>query len=142
MLFIYGSYLVFQLFSHKALFSDNNPENFKSTKYTGSGRSRFTRRKRNNEATEVQSQKDVEMGSVARMPDSTNAQADGAAFVGSQDEHTEESTAELRQQPTAGSEEGEGEVEEPTLSLPMTIGLLAVVTVVRTASRHTAEKTC
>lgn len=89
----------------------------------------------------------MEMGGIAQMPTSTSTQANGATSlpVGSQDGHTisaEESTAALQHQPTAGPEEGEVEVEEPILDLPTTIGLLAVVTVVRTASRHATENMC
>lgn len=135
LLFIYGSYLVFQLFSHKDLYRDDNPANFKSTKYADPSPFSLHRRKKNQdvEAQAQKTQNDVELGSVSRPQSRSSGQANGAPTVpiGSQDGHaafTDESTAALQGTQTVEAEEEE--VEEPTLSLPMTIGLLAVVTVI------------
>ncbi|GJE96599.1 calcium proton exchanger [Phanerochaete sordida] len=133
LLFIYGSYLVFQLFSHKDLYSDDNPENFKSTKYAPGKHFPINMhlRRRTTVAAEPK-RDDLEMGSVSRSQTRTSNQANGTVLT-SQDGHTasaDESTAALQHpDPEQAAEEVE-EVEEPMLTIPMTIGLLAVVTVI------------
>ncbi|KAJ6513321.1 Sodium/calcium exchanger protein-domain-containing protein [Mycena sanguinolenta] len=83
LLFIYGSYLFFQLYSHTTLYSDDSADVAKSTKYTPK-------------------EKKLKKG-------------DATPTVTS---------------PTTEVAHEEEEVEEPQLSVYMTIGLLAVVTVI------------
>lgn len=132
LLFIYGSYLVFQLFSHKDLYRDDNPENFRSTKYDKNTFARLNLKKRNAGPEPQGNTPDLEMGALSRTQTSASA-ANGlnAAAIGSQDGHTmsaDESTAALQHEHQAVEEEEEE--EGPVLNVPMTIGLLVVVTVV------------
>ncbi|KAJ6531729.1 Sodium/calcium exchanger protein-domain-containing protein [Mycena capillaripes] len=98
LLFIYASYLFFQLYSHATLYGDESGDAIKSTKYTP------REKKPKGNGTER-----------------TNTQ------VTSTDAHTDAETGS----PTAvgHEEEEEDEGEVPQLSMLMTIGLLAVVTV-------------
>ncbi|KAJ7324006.1 Calcium/proton exchanger [Mycena albidolilacea] len=93
LLFIYGSYLFFQLYSHATLYVDGNDE-FKSTKYP---------------------------------PKEKKTQGvKGSTGTGTGTDHG--SAASPTDAETQHEEEGE-DAEKPQLSLWMTIGLLAVVTV-------------
>ncbi|KAF7330512.1 hypothetical protein MVEN_02490700 [Mycena venus] len=94
LLFIYGSYLFFQLYSHATLYGDASGDIIKSTKYA-------PREKKNKD--------------------------------GKGDNHTGTDLTSTVASPTDAEtqhEEEEEEAEEPQLSLWMTLGLLAVVTVV------------
>ncbi|KAF7359886.1 Ca(2+)/H(+) antiporter [Mycena venus] len=94
LLFIYGSYLFFQLYSHATLYVDGNDE-FKSTKYPPKDK-------------KDPAGKDHAGTATGRDPGSGAAPSDP--------------------EPQREAEDEDG--EEPQLSLLMTIGLLAVVTVV------------
>jgi Ca2+:H+ antiporter len=117
---VYGSYLAFQLFSHKDLYRDDNPANFQSTRYP-KGQHPSVRRfipKR------FQRHEDVEMGA-------TNGEAqDASSSQPLADARPTPGSTELHSRTDSTAHEGGEEVEEPTLSVPITIGLLAVVTVV------------
>ncbi|KAJ7363973.1 Calcium/proton exchanger [Mycena albidolilacea] len=88
LLFIYGSYLFFQLYSHATLYGDTSDDIIKSTKYA---------------PREHKHKKGAAAGNEVTSPVDTE---------------------------TAATHEEEEEAEEPQLSLYMTLGLLAVVTVI------------
>ncbi|OBZ72492.1 Vacuolar calcium ion transporter [Grifola frondosa] len=98
LLFIYGSYLVFQLFSHKALYSDTSDDVFKSTKYAH--KTKFFKNRLTTEPEQI---------SEATATTSTHMNGDGDADV-------EAAVPEAAE-------------ETPQMSVALTIGLLAVVTV-------------
>ncbi|KAI0649267.1 calcium/proton exchanger [Trametes meyenii] len=103
LLFIYGSYLVFQLFSHKTLYDDAHPDVFKSTRYER------REKKARNEAVVAQ------------------REANGSSSL--TDHPLSLSPTPSHEDPEANTVAEPDEVEEPQMSVPMTIGLLAVVTV-------------
>ncbi|KAL1937456.1 hypothetical protein VTO73DRAFT_13179 [Trametes versicolor] len=107
LLFIYGSYLVFQLFSHKALYDERHMDVFRSTRYAP------REKKTNGEAASEANGSSIPLNGLTSSP---------AASV-SGDHDIEATTAA----PSVVVEEEEEEV--PQMSVPMTIGLLAVVTV-------------
>ena len=111
---VYGSYLVFQLFSHKDLYDDNHPDIFKSTKYQ--------RRLRGNAEAAVPLNR-ITSGSLTGSPPSTPSAGHQELPANGDAESTPAS------QPPSEAEE----VEIPQMSVPLTIGLLAVVTVVSPA---------
>ena len=120
---VYGSYLVFQLFSHKALYDDDHPDRFQSTKYD---------RSKKNEASSGEPTPAPNNGSAIRLSKfrifgihtsstaTPTSSPDGSIHrdVGAVEEG---SNAEGQQQ---------DEAEKPKMSVPLTISLLAVVTVV------------
>ena len=117
---VYGSYLVFQLFSHKALYNDDHPDIFQSTKYV--------RRPKKNEAPGIEPPvapnnssaipllkfriPGIHTSSTATSTSSPNGSTNGDVEAGS------------------NAEEQPEEPETPKMSVPLTIALLAVVTVV------------
>ncbi|KAI0671600.1 Sodium/calcium exchanger protein-domain-containing protein [Trametes maxima] len=103
LLFIYGSYLVFQLFSHKTLYDDAHPDVFKSTRYE-------------------RREKKAENGAVI-----AQREANGSSSL--TDQPLSLSPVASHEDPEANTVAEPEEVEEPQMSVPMTIGLLAVVTV-------------
>lgn len=105
---VYGSYLVFQLFSHKALYDERHMDVFRSTRYAP------REKKANGEAASEANGSSIPLNGLTSSP---------AASV-SGDHDIEATTAA----PSVVVEEEEEEV--PQMSVPMTIGLLAVVTVV------------
>ncbi|THH09302.1 hypothetical protein EW145_g2120 [Phellinidium pouzarii] len=114
LLFIYGSYLVFQLWSHANLYDDNSESNFKSTRYApGDEASAFNRLKkklhRRTTGANAESGEDVQANGDAVNGDPAHAPADGAEAEAAKVEEEEE--------------------EKPSMSLTMCIGLLIVVTV-------------
>ncbi|KAI0768060.1 calcium/proton exchanger [Trametes elegans] len=111
LLFIYGSYLVFQLFSHKTLYDERHPDVFKSTRYAP----------REKPAGSGESSSQVEGNSSSIPLTSVTGERVQNSPAGSVSHENDPEAA------TAAEEEEE--VEVPQLSVPMTIGLLAVVTV-------------
>ena len=121
---VYGSYLVFQLWSHATLYDDKHENNFRSTRYDPAlhAQLRYMRRtilRRRTQAPAQDLEKNdtnspVAHGNDAAMPNSnaTGTVSDGTTVAA---EHHEEE---------------EEEEEQPSMSFPMCIGLLAVVTVV------------
>ncbi|KAJ7274457.1 calcium/proton exchanger [Mycena haematopus] len=95
LLFIYGSYLFFQLYSHATLYGDGSADIVKSTKYTP--------REHKNKAAPKGDATGTDLTASATSPIDTE---------------------------TAVTHDQEEEVEEPQLSLYMTLGLLAIVTVI------------
>lgn len=105
LLFIYGSYLVFQLFSHKALYNDNGADIQETRGYEGQNpwlQLRLYRRK-------------------------------NAKLVQSPEQTGDEETAIIPTVPTEGADSERGletdSVVEPYMSIPVSLGLLVVVTV-------------
>lgn len=113
---VYISYLVFQLFSHKDLYQDNHPNTFQSTRYPERD---HKYRRRFNKAIGKKPKPDEEKAGDST---TTNGTADATANgdVVSEGTHTVASDVTV-------PEEDE---EQPILTIPMTIGLLVVVTVV------------
>ncbi|EJF64654.1 calcium/proton exchanger [Dichomitus squalens LYAD-421 SS1] len=120
LLFIYGSYLVFQLFSHKDLYDDKNPDIFKSTKYQKRNRNAAA----NGDSTSADGSSvplnRITSGSLAGSPPSSPS-------TGHQElPRNGDPESDPASQPTS-----EGEEEEtPQMSVLLTIALLTVVTVV------------
>ncbi|KZT73155.1 calcium/proton exchanger [Daedalea quercina L-15889] len=144
LLFIYGSYLVFQLFSHKELYEDGG-DVFRSTKYPA-GRTTLQkpswlhvpRRHNPNASSEPLTptgdrKGDYEMGGIATSPravdeniEPTRTASPRGSDTGSGSERG--SASEQGDIESQKRDDGE-EVETPLLSVPMTIALLVVVTV-------------
>lgn len=112
---VYISYLVFQLFSHKDLYQDNNPNNFQSTQYP---KRNHKYRNRFNKAIGKKPKPDEEK---AGDPTTSNGTADATSNGDAPDVMSSEGTHTV-----ASDEEDE---EQPILTVPMTIGLLVFVTV-------------
>ena len=112
--------MVFQLFSHKDLYDDNHPDIFKSTEYQGRGNQ--TQTQSSPAAAESATPLDrIAGGSLAVSLPPT-------PFAGHHGLPDPESA------PISQSRSEDEEVEIPQMSIGLTIGLLAVVTVVRTRS--------
>ncbi|KAL7279025.1 calcium/proton exchanger [Trametes coccinea BRFM310] len=120
LLFIYGSYLVFQLFSHKALYDEKHSDVFRSTQYAG------REKKRAAAAESSAAEQSSQNGSSIPLTSVTGERIQGSPSGSVSHEHDVE--AGTLANSTHGEAEEE-EVEEPQMSVPMTIGLLAVVTV-------------
>ncbi|KAI0822456.1 calcium/proton exchanger [Trametes gibbosa] len=118
LLFIYGSYLVFQLFSHKTLYDERHPDVFKSTQYE-------SREKKKALAANGDAASQVTEGNGSSIP--------LTSVTGDRFQHSptgsvsHENDVEAATAAPSVSEEEEEEV--PQMSVPMTIGLLVVVTV-------------
>lgn len=107
LLFIYGSYLVFQLFSHKDLYDDANPEVVKSTQYAPHRSARQYLRDR------------TEMRRVKK------AQKEGIDTF----EEPQPATHEDVENDAAVVDDEEEEPEQPKMGVWMTFGLLVSITV-------------
>lgn len=112
---VYGSYLVFQLFSHKALYDERHMDVFRSTRYTP----RDKKTAANGETTSEVNGSSIPLTGV------TGERYQGSPAASVSGDHDIEATTAA---PSVVVEEEEEEV--PQMSVPMTIGLLAVVTVV------------
>ncbi|KAJ8468869.1 hypothetical protein ONZ51_g9370 [Trametes cubensis] len=116
LLFVYGSYLVFQLFSHKALYDEKHEDVFRSTQYPG-------REKKKAMANgETNSQAEANGSSIPLNPVSSREPFQSSPTGSISQEHDAEAA-------TVAPPQEEEEVEVPQMSVPMTIGLLVVVTV-------------
>ncbi|KAH9856457.1 calcium/proton exchanger [Lenzites betulinus] len=119
LLFIYGSYLVFQLFSHKTLYDERHPDVFRSTQYEG--------REKKKAAVangETASQNTEGNGSSIPLTSVTGDRMQTSPTGSVSHEQDIEAAT-----PTMAEVVEEEEVETPQMSVPMTVGLLAVVTV-------------
>ena len=112
-LIVYGSYLFFQLYSHAALYSDEGGDASKSTPYTPRSK------KGKVDATPPTPNHGNTPSGAMMVQTSFQAANNTDAHNG----HLENGT------PTSANHENE-EHEKPMLSLPVTIGLLVIVTVV------------
>lgn len=134
LLFIYVSYIVFQLFSHKALYDDDGVDVIQSTRYAqreGGGHifprvnvnplAAIRKRREANADKEMLSQ-----GGVAANGEGINTVENGPATNGAV---ANGEGADLENGGAAQEEEQEQEVEEPTLNVLMSVVLLVAVTV-------------
>ncbi|PAV16682.1 Calcium proton exchanger [Pyrrhoderma noxium] len=112
LLFIYFSYLVFQLWSHASLYDDKHKDNFVSTRYDPETSAVVEKVK---SKLNYRSSKKQNGGGSSSAPGSENGSenGNGAQDLGAREEQKEE----------------EEEEEKPSMSLPMCIVLLIVVTV-------------
>jgi Ca2+/H+ antiporter len=100
---VYGSYLVFQLFSHKALYDDNSKDVSKSTEYAP--------RRTIRQVFDDRAEKKAKENGTWKEP-----------------EHPAEAAGDVEAH--AAETQDEEKPEMPKMSVAMTIALLAVVTVV------------
>ncbi|KAI0714467.1 Sodium/calcium exchanger protein-domain-containing protein [Cerioporus squamosus] len=123
LLFIYGCFLVFQLFSHKEMYDDENGDNFKSTRYKPKPKKEGKENeKRNMFGWPKASSTAVANGDAAATTTTTSSASTHSGPETAQDD-VEANGAE------GSHTEVEEEVEQPQMSVPLTIGLLVVVTV-------------
>lgn len=117
---VYISYLVFQLFSHKDLYRDDNPNNFQSTQYPKRDHNKY-RRKFNKAIGKKPKPDEEKAGDSTTLNGTADPTANGDAHdVVSEGTHTVASDGTVQEE----------EEEQPILTVPMTIGLLVFVTVV------------
>ena len=117
---VYGSYLVFQLFSHKDLYDDKSDQKFKSTKYTGPSAKERTKKFLRIPLTPV---KETQEGGVSEGP------ADSSAHIVRRQPDDDVHPVMDEEHGTTVVEGDDEDEEIPELSLPVTLGLLGVVTV-------------
>ncbi|KAH8109579.1 calcium/proton exchanger [Phellopilus nigrolimitatus] len=138
LLFIYGSYLVFQLWSHASLYDDNHKDNFKSTRYdesvtngnatavfdkfTGKVAKRLHIRQKGGEKSSEQAE-----SSNGHSNGHANGDANGFRRAENGEENNE--THDGTDVEAHAGKEPEEEVESPSMSLTMCIVMLIVVTV-------------
>ncbi|KAI0749572.1 Sodium/calcium exchanger protein-domain-containing protein [Daedaleopsis nitida] len=131
LLFIYGSYLVFQLFSHKDLYDDKNEDNFVSTRYAKRAK-KDKKAKEEKAAAAAAANGNGVVGNGNN--DSPSHSITGDAYVTSPSTSrsaTPEPIPAARhdvESPTNVDSEDEEE-ETPQMSVPLTIALLVTVTV-------------
>ena len=114
---------MFQLFSHKTLYDDNHPDIFRSTKYAP--RHKKTHKKKNEKKEQPNS------SAIHLMPMSPSNNPSSTDVDSSPTETAEPIVNTANGDIEAASSNAESiEVEEPQMSVGLTIGLLAVVTVV------------
>ncbi|KAI0360143.1 calcium/proton exchanger [Trametes cingulata] len=124
LLFIYGSYLVFQLFSHKTLYDDRHPDVFRSTRYAPREKKKDIANG-NGDGASTSSQHEAN-GSSIPLNNVTGEQYQSSPTGSvSHENDIEAAAAGVPRQGTAESVEE----EEPQMSVPMTFALLAAVTV-------------
>ena len=109
---VYGSYLVFQLFSHKGLYDDANPEVVKSTHYAPHRSARQYLRERTEMKRVKKAQKEGTY-EEPRVASPTDVENDAGAVH---------------------DDEEEDEPEQPKMGVWMTFGLLVAITVVQLCS--------
>ena len=120
---VYVSYLIFQLFSHKDLYDDNSGQKFQSTKYAPrTGPSAKERTKRFLRIPLSPVKEATEDSTIGGPADSSTH------IVPPQSEDNVRPAGTDEEQPPPTKTEVVDE-EIPALSLPVTIGLLGVVTV-------------
>ncbi|KAI0710014.1 Sodium/calcium exchanger protein-domain-containing protein [Earliella scabrosa] len=132
LLFIYGSFLVFQLFSHKDLYADNHEDTFVSTRYPSRKKKDDAKKMVEKQATTNGHANGVANGTATDTPTGTLTGGElvsspPSSRSNSPEHHTTEQDVEGR-----GSVDRVGDEEEeetPQMSVPLTVGLLVVVTV-------------
>lgn len=147
LLFIYGSYLVFQLFSHKDLYEDESPDVFKSTKYPHSPTPKTKQARQgwlaahwrrhgaddsNNSAEPLtplgETRRKLENGKVHN---STLVDDEGNELGRSSSPSNDvaASSSSTHTDVDAEAQHEEEQPEQPQLSVPLTVALLVTVTV-------------
>src|ERR1700761_2472973 len=117
----YGAYLVFQLWSHAHLYSDDSPDNFKSRQYPSRNNSvEHLRHDNNNDSTEAHST--AVFGNGSTSAPRSNLAPEETLAVDPQNNDLE------KQNKNHGEDDKDG--EEPTMSAWMSIATLVVVSVV------------
>ena len=117
----YGAYLIFQLWSHAHLYSDDAPDNFKSRQYPS----------RNNSTEQLahdNSNESPEAHSTAVFGNGSTA-AQRQTLAPEETPATDQQNRDLEKQNNNDGEEDK-DVEEPKLSAWMSIATLVAVTVV------------
>ncbi|KAJ3536062.1 hypothetical protein NM688_g6886 [Phlebia brevispora] len=122
LLFIYLCYIIFQLFSHKDLYADDNTEIMKSRKYPVRPPNQFTQKLRSR--VNHLRHHDVEAANGSGL---ALTELEGSPQSASLDSHADPEASAPDSHSLAETETPE--VEEPSMSVPMTIFLLAGVTV-------------
>jgi Ca2+:H+ antiporter len=121
---VYVSYLIFQLFSHKSLYDDKGGEKFQSTKYaprTGPSAKDRTKKFFRIPLSPV---KETQEDGTSEGP------ADSSAHIVPRQTDRDAGPSTDEERPGApAAEDDEADEEIPELSIPMTLGLLGVVTV-------------
>ncbi|KAK7690798.1 hypothetical protein QCA50_005898 [Cerrena zonata] len=117
LLFVYLCYLFFQLFSHKQLYGDESGDITKSTRYVSGVMTRFNR-----PAKPATNGGIIDGSTVALSPTSTSHQ-NGTTYPPS-------TTTAGPDEELGHDHHEEEEEEQPSMSLPLTIALLIVVTVI------------
>ncbi|KAI0787930.1 Sodium/calcium exchanger protein-domain-containing protein [Fomes fomentarius] len=119
MLFIYGSYLVFQLFSHKNLYADKHEDNFVSTRYAP----------RKNKEKKIK-EKQANGNGTANVVANGDFGGELVSSPRSSFSHNPDAVQNGRLDvETPPPEHSDDEEETPQMSVPLTIALLVVVTV-------------
>ncbi|KIP05016.1 hypothetical protein PHLGIDRAFT_36633 [Phlebiopsis gigantea 11061_1 CR5-6] len=116
LLFIYLSYLVFQLFSHKNLYNDSTGANFQSTAYPKHKPNRLTRR--------------FVLHKKKKASDEEKVDGQPTAIATSDGEATDPAATSSETHVNGPSTAEEEEEDQPLLSVSMTIALLVFVTVI------------
>lgn len=122
LLFIYASYLVFQLFSHKALYDDDNEDMQQTKRYEGENPFRLRRRhgRKNNDKNNI-------MGDpIVLSPSSTRNGEQPSASPPTPPECAVSDDVERAGDPVRSGDEA---VEQPMMSLAVSLWLLVIVTV-------------
>jgi Ca2+/Na+ antiporter len=120
---VYISYLVFQLFSHKSLYDDESGQKFQSTKYpvrTGPSAKDKTKKLLGFGLSPVKETKE---------DGSSVGPGDSSAHINRRNTEDSRQIPDEEQPGAAGAEEDDQDEEMPELSLPVTIGLLIIVTI-------------
>lgn len=117
---VYGSYLVFQLFSHKNLYADKHEDNFVSTRYTPrkNKEKKIKEKQANGNGTNGVANGEFG-GELVSSPRSSFSHNPDTVPNGHPDVET------------PPSEHSDDEEETPQMSVPLTVALLVIVTVVR-----------
>ncbi|TFK82665.1 Calcium/proton exchanger [Polyporus arcularius HHB13444] len=121
LLFIYGCFLVFQLFSHKDMYNDEHGDIVASTKYKPRPKKE---KKEGSEKKSIFGWPKASSTAVAANGDPATA----TATTSSDSSHSETAQGDVEANDTEGPH-AEEEVEQPQMSVPLTVGLLVVVTV-------------
>ncbi|KAF9223872.1 calcium/proton exchanger [Gyrodon lividus] len=127
LLFIYLSYLVFQLFSHKALYQDDSYEIQESKKYVGENPFSGKLKRRFRRGKQPGASNSTITGSPVVNSPPTSPQPDHVHFE--QDDTTATTHSEPRSDPESMQQFEIEQVEEPQMSVAVSLGLLLVVTV-------------
>lgn len=119
---VYISYLIFQLFSHKSLYDDEGGEKFKSTRYpvrTGPSAKDKTKKLLGLSTVKETNEDGASVGP-----------ADSSAHINRRQTEDDPRQIPDEERPAAVEPEQDDDDEElPELSVPVTIGLLVIVTV-------------
>jgi Ca2+:H+ antiporter len=135
---VYASYLVFQLFSHKALYDDDNEDIEHTKRYEGENPFKFRG---------LRNRKNIMGGETVLSPSSTrieeapvlpSTRPEGVSFAASTEQPLQTTPSTRPEGATLDVERGShsaASAEQPLMSLTVCLWLLVVVTVVRALLR-------